>query len=235
MTLLKEDKFKYAFITLFVFWFFNTAYKPDLSFIVGTIVSITIIYFLMDSTEKDSTTTNNDLFLKLQVLESRPDFLYTEPDLINFFYSILDFKVYNPDSFKRCIKTANNLLKIRKEMENDFFYLSGGELVSWQNFGKKSKITRKSNIKNLKEMFGIAEECASKTQNYLSSFSISLPKGVYSKRFPQAKLRYSMLIKKIMDDIYFHCKEFSTNPLTCQDYGLPKGYTKPTTSFNWSI
>lgn len=227
---------KYLVLVVLSIWFFNTMYIPDISFIIGILVSIAYIYYDYTTKSQNTDDYNISLDYKLNSLlyeegKQSPSYFYTEPDLIVFFYNIKEYRIYNRDIYLKAIKCADNLLRIRKELENDFSYTENQEMSSWQTFGYTKKMLRRTNIKNLKELNEIAQSYALKSINYIHSFAVSLP-SQFNKKHQESLKRYHILIKRITDDIYFHCKKYSSNPLITQDYGLPKPYVK-TTGFDF--
>lgn len=230
MYLSKNTQLKYFFSIVVIIWFFNVAYTPNISFIVGVIAAVVYIYYDVNSNDTLVQDENLELDFKLNSIlaeegKQPPDFFYTEPDLINFFYGIKEYRVYNRDSYIKAIKCANNLLKLRTELENDFHYTENQEFDSWQNFGYTKKNIKKTNIKNLKEINEIAKTFSVKSLNYLHTFAVSLP-SQFKNKIQTSLDRYHILMKRITDDIYFHCKKYSKNPLITQDYGLPKPFVK---------
>ena len=226
----KKKKFYYGIVLVICIWFFNTAYIPTLSFIVALVIGIALIYYDNEKILTDSGNTNTDLDYKLNSLleeENRPvpEFLYIEPDFINFFYSIKDFRIYNRDAYVKSIKITNNLLKLKKDLDNDFFYNEYGKKEAWQNFGFIKLPVKKNNIKNLKEIFETCELLGFRALNYIQSFSINLPAN-YKKKHKDALSRFHLLMKRVLDDILIHSKKHSNNPLIGQYYGLPKPHAE---------
>lgn len=231
MYLDKETTFVYLWIIIIFIWFFTTAYIPTIGFIVGLVLASIYLYYKTQETKNEVDDLNLELNYKLNSLlfeegKKPPDMFYTEPDLITFFYNIKEYRVYNRDSYFKAIKTANNLLKLRKDLENDFIYTEEGDIQNWQTFGHKTKSITTTNIKNYDSIMKISEEFATKSVNFLHTFSICLPPN-FKNKFLKTLDRYHLLMKRITDDIYFHCKKMSKNPLVTSNYGKPKGYKTP--------
>lgn len=237
MTIQKEVIFKYIVIVVFGFWFFNNAFIPDTSFIVSITACAIIIYYLEMVEEISETNLNNELFFKLNYLlkkenRSPPEYFHIEPDMINFFYKIRDFRIYNRDAYYKSIKHTNLLLKIASELENDYFYINQNGYDSWQMFGPLSRPTIQSNIKNHKEMFQKARYHGQLALNYLHSFSVTIPGGIFRKKFNHSLKESHILIKRIIDNILIHCKRFSKDILINESYGLPKPFVKEKDAIN---
>lgn len=225
----KENKLYYLGILVFCLWFFNEAYIPNINFIVAIVVSIIVVFYSNEKKENSVDNLNTGLHYKLASLlaeegKKEPSYFYLEPDVINFFYDIRDFRVYNRDSYVKAIRHTDNLLKIRRELENDYTYVKEPQLKGWQNFSNLEKARLQKNIKNHKAMFQNACVLAEKSINYMYSFAIALPLGVYKDKHIQASEKFHILIKRILDDILHKCKKGTSDPLLGQDYGLPKPY-----------
>lgn len=236
----KENKLLYFSIFVASIWFFNNAFKADIKFIIAVSVAVFIIFY--DDKAKKTTVDNlnTGLHYKLvSLLEKEnhpaPKYFYIEPDMINFFYSIKDFRVYNRDSYLSAIKSVDELLKIKLELENDYRYVEEPKLSGWQNFGDKPKAKIENNIKNHKGMFESAEISGQRAINYIHSFSIALPEGIYSQKHKKSFDRIHILVKKVLDDILRTCKKSSSDPLIGQTYGLPKAHRNNTTSFEFVL
>lgn len=240
-----RDKFRFIVVSVLIVWFF-TSYKVDVSFLVGLIVACAVVYYMSDSNVLNITEKNITLETKLNGLlkeENRPPpkYFYIDPDMITFFDSIKDFRIYNRDSYVRAIRTADNLLGIRKELENDFFYTQEQELEPWQNFeltlgNGKTKNKEKSNIHNYREIFESAESMGKKSLNYLQAMLISLPVNkFYTRKHKSAMDRYHILIKRNTDAILHHCKFYSrdSDPILGVNYGKARPYEKITTTFEY--
>lgn len=234
-----DDLFFYSCVIVISVWFFNTVYIPTAATVVSIVVGISVIIYLEHKRTEVSGNLNKELIYKLNTLLEGENIkrditsvLYTEPELIIFFYEIKDLKIYNRDAYIDAIKTINNVLTIRRDIENDFRFTNSSELTSWQNFGKRLRPTRRTNIKNLPELFRIANENAVKSVNYITSFSVSIP-TIFMDKHTKATKRYHLLVKRITDDIYIHAVEYKTDPLVTQDYGLPKAYKPVKSTFEF--
>ena len=232
----KEKRFYYTIIYIACVWFFNVAYQPSLGFIVAAFTGAFYIYYDIEYEANEVGSLNTDIHYMLNSLledENRPppEYFYIAPDMITFFYSIRDYRVYNRDSYVKAIKTTNNLLRLKKELGNDYEEYTEAKRDNWQNFGYVKRPEKTNNIKNLKEIFEMAEIQANKAVNYIHSFAIALPVS-YKKKHKKSLDRFHLLTKRVLDDILTHCKKHSSDPLIGQDYGLAKPHKNRTTGVN---
>jgi hypothetical protein len=247
-----QDKFAYAVVLVVSLWFFSHIFKADVSFLIALVVGLAVIYYRDDEVSASTNNLNNDLELKLNGLlkeenKPAPRYFHIDPDMITFFDSISDFRIYNRDSFVRVIRTTDNLLKLRRDLEHDYMSIQEREMDSWQNFemrdpgtssdsdgASKTKTVKSvksvksvSNIKNHSEIFQAAELLANKGLNYFHSFIINLPPDkFYKNKHKEAMDRYHLLVKRNLDVILLHCKQYSTDILIGQDYGKPRAHNK---------
>jgi hypothetical protein len=227
----EDQKFYYLIVIVASFWFFNTAYKPQLSFVVAVIVAVVYIYYHNDKTTGDVNELNQQLHYRLNTIlrdekKQPPKYFYREPDVINFFYSIRDYRIYNRDSYLKAVNATDNLLMIDENLSHDYVYTEKGKLEEWQNFGYIRADKQKTNIQNYRELFELAESLGTKAVNYMYSFVISLPSPIYQDKFQDSAERFHVIIKRILDGILRHCKKYSRDPMIGQTYGLPKPYHK---------
>lgn len=232
----KEKRLKYIVSSVLFVWFFTTAYKPDLGFIFAIFVAAFYVFYETQYELNQVGNLNTDLHYMLNSLleeegKPPPKYLYIEPDMIRFFYSIKDYRIYNRDSYAKAIKTTDNMLRLKKELRNDYFKYTEVRRDNWQNFGYVKRPERVNNIKNLKEMFEMAEIQSNKAINYIHSFAVSLPVS-YKRKHKKSLDRFVLLNKRVLDDILNHCKKYSQDPLIGQDYGLAKPY-KDTNLFHF--
>lgn len=245
----KKDRFLYLVVLVSSVWFFTSAYEPKVSFLIALIMGIGFILYKNDEKTTDISNLNFELEHKLNALleeENKPPprNFHIEPDFITFFYSILDFRVYNRDSFVRAINTADTLLGLKKSLENDYKYTEEREMDSWQNFellhykvGIKKEKEEKSNITNHRQIFEHAESLAYKSLNYVHSFVVNLPVNkFYKNKHKNALKRYNLLVFRVLDDILHHSQEYSSSPeLIGINYGKPKAYKEEINELNESF
>jgi hypothetical protein len=228
MTLSKEKKLYYISILVLSILFFNTAFTPTINFIIGIVIAVIIIYYDFQISKSTVEDLNVQLHYKLASLlkeedSKQPEYLHLEPDMINFFYDIRDFRVYNRDAYVKSILSIDSLLRIKKELENGYKYTKVSKLNPWQNFGYTNKARVMSNITNHRSMFEAAETLSTNAINHIHSFIISIPpEDIYRTKHKRALDKFHILSKRIVDDILITCKKFTSDPILGQDYGLPK-------------
>jgi hypothetical protein len=236
----KENKLYYLVILISSLWFFNRGFVPDISFIVAIAFAVFIIIYDDDTRKKNVENINTGLHYKLNSLlemenKKPPSYFYIEPDMITFFYDIRDFRIYNRESYVRAIKSVDNMLRIKKELENGYRYVQEPTLSGWQNFGPKPKARIENNIKNYKGLFEMAKTSGQNAINYIHSFSISLPVGIHSQKHKIALEKIHLLVKRVLDDILHTCKKSSSDMMIGQNYGIVKEHKKDTTGFDFIL
>lgn len=115
--------------------------------------------------------------------KNKLDALYIDSNLVIFFYSIIKLYDYNEDEFYMLLKGTNNILKIRKDIEN--FYN-----------------VEKQYTENINEMFEIAFQLKSNCLNNLQNIIYSVPKAsIMYNYIDDSIVRYNSLINKNLDAI----------------------------------
>jgi hypothetical protein len=99
-------------ITLYFANFYNIKFKS----VIGIILGLTIVYIYYKKNELDVISYNDQLKIKLELIEPRPKNFDSFPELINFFYSIRLFNNYNPEAFSDCIKYIDNILTLYSDI-----------------------------------------------------------------------------------------------------------------------
>jgi hypothetical protein len=222
MDISREQKFYYLIISIATVWFFNTAYQPNISFVVG--VACIVAYVLYDTTtgaELD-TNTNTSLINQLDALlpgRTPPAFFYLEPDFITFFYSIKHYEKFSMDSYFKAIKCTNNMLRFAKELEYDSEIDENEVRDSWKNFGRELPRGKTTVIKNGKSNFQQAEIQGFKALGYIRSFEITLPVSLKENHIEATK-RFHVLMKRTLDKIRFHYRKYDKT--VGDNYGLPR-------------
>lgn len=197
----KKDKLIY-FTVLCLSMYFGLKINITIPQIVIVILTIFWILYSEDLKVNKNIGSNRQLETKLKLLDKKiPSYFHLDPDIINLFFSIKDFKKINPDAFKKAMQTTDNVLRLRSDMEKD--------------------------IENSAETFEIAQDQATKSLNYMQSFIISIPGNpVYVNKFEDVLERHHILLKRSLDVMFERYKELnkdvniSTKFLT---YGGPKG------------
>ena len=116
------DWVEYGFIMVIVVFFVTQIMKPSWFFFMGIIIAIPIIYFRADQKKNTISTKNKDLMLKLKTLYPKPENFHMDPDLINLFYNIRDFRTLNSEAYDQGLIAIDNMLKIVSEIEQGVYH-----------------------------------------------------------------------------------------------------------------
>ena len=136
--------------------------------------------------------------------KNKLDAMYIDATLIYFLYSILTLYEYNNDEFYMLLKGTNNILKLRKEIED--YYLANKDI----KFTYKQKLpsfrtysipkNEPKYLENLSEMFEIAIQLKTNCINNLQNIIYTVPKTNKMYTYiDQIIQRYTILINKNMD------------------------------------
>lgn len=133
---------------------------------------------------------------------NRLDSLYIDSTMINFLHSVLPLYEYNQDEFYMLIKGTNNILKIRKEIED--FYTANSTMTPDPEPAKRVSFKEPKPFKtdglytqNLSEMFRIAVDLKSNCVNNLHNMIYKVPKTNKFYRYINNVVdRYIILINR---------------------------------------
>lgn len=197
----KSDYFFYISvlaITLFV----TTQAKFDTPHLIGIVIGIVLILTFNDTKVFFKTDLNRTLELKLKLLDKKqPLFFHIDPDMINLFFSIKDFKKFNEKAFTKAMQTTDNVLRLKVDFEK---LLKGNPV----------------------ETFETAEMMAHRSLNYMQSFIISLPANFQGK-FQTVLDRHHILLKRHLDFMFERSKELVTEINTSTKFITNYGGQKP--------
>lgn len=111
------DWFEYGFITIAVIFFVTQIMKPSWYFFLGLLFASGIIYFRIDQKRQTISSLNKELVYRLRSLTPKPENFHMDPDLINLFYNIKEFRAYNTEAYDQCLIAVDNMLKVVAELE----------------------------------------------------------------------------------------------------------------------
>lgn len=116
-------------------------------------------------------------------------YLYTEPNLVLFLYSIRDFEKYSKFTYSKLIKNTNILLKLK----NDFQFRTPENKISLQNTATQLKVAQK--FYNL-------------CMNYYHAFIYAVPNDkLVRQKYKEGMYRLRVLLKRILKDMRKITKE----------------------------
>ena len=148
----------------------------------------------------------NEIYNKNQL-----DSLYIDSNLIEFLYSIKILYKWNPNDFYLLLKGSNNILRLKKEIEE--YYESNKKYPD-----------------NINQMMETALILRSNTINNLHRFIFVVPKTHKMYEYINSIIkRYMILISRTTDKIYLYTKEniHQTGITTESNLALTYNTTKP--------
>ncbi|HEY9704289.1 MAG TPA: hypothetical protein V6C58_17690 [Allocoleopsis sp.] len=240
-----KNIFSYILVVIFVIILSTRVINVNLGHVLAVIVSILIIYVLFVFETEDVSEFNKEMQSKLDSLDSEDtEFLHLDVNLINLFHNIKEnFAKYNKKSYLNAIKSANNLLRIRNDIEKKLcppddppFLLDNFEIKT-----EKPKTCDKI-LNNAYENFQVAENQTKLCINYIHSLILSVPTdNIHHSNLSKVIRRAHILLKRNLDIIFSIIEEknyseisYTTRYIT--DYDDYKPYDKnlsKETNFNF--
>jgi hypothetical protein len=152
----------------------------------------------------------NKKLMNQMLTKNKLDCLYLDANLISFLYSILELNTYNPQEFYIFLKGINNILCIRKQIED--FYKANNQLPE-----------------NISEMFEISLQLKTNVINNLQNFIYSIPKSNKMYNYLNDVLsRFIVLISRNTDIIHFYYKKsLKINKISTMTKFISYDTTKP--------
>lgn len=111
----KKTLFKYFVIFIFVFKL-GLIVKLDFIKLNSILIAIFFIYVIYDKDTILETTDKKVIDYKLNSLYPKPKHIKNQNKLINYLYSIKEFRQYNPDSYDKMIQSIDNFLQIYNDI-----------------------------------------------------------------------------------------------------------------------
>ena len=136
--------------------------------------------------------------------KNKLDSMYIDSTLIHFLFSIVPLYEYDNESFYMLLKGTNNILKLRKEIED--YYLANKDLKikhvqKLPSFRTDPEIKQEPiYLENISEMFEIAIQLKTNCMNNLQNIIYSVPKTNKMYTYIDESIqRYTILINRNLD------------------------------------
>lgn len=162
------------------------------------------------------------------------DYLYIDSSMVYFLYSILPLYDYNPDEFYMLLKGTNNILKIRKEIED--YYSANSKMSKDEETGIlpsfRDHLKHRDEslyIENINEMYEIAIQLKINCLNNIQNIIYGVPKlNKMYKYIDDSIERYSVLISKNLEVInLYHLREIKEVGINTRTKFVSYKGTKP--------
>ncbi len=225
-----RDIFIYIVIFVILLFFFDGIIEVKLSHILTLIVFFVISYLLFLTNNEDINDFNKEMEYKLLSLSPNTqdiDYMYLDVDLIELFHNIkINYFKYNKKSYINSLKSANNVLKIRNDIEKDICVYPEIE-YSIEFLPKKEKkepICGKI-LNNAYQNYQVAEEQMKLSLNYLHSLLIKIPSDYTADtNFSNITTRAHILLKRNLDIMYNRINNAKIQDKYVQDYDLTRPF-----------
>lgn len=237
---------------MIILYFFTTVVKINPGHFMALIAIIGLYSYNTVTSISDTNDFNKTTEYRMKSLYDEPGetpvFLYADADIINLFYDMKqDLAVYNYKSYKSAVKCADNVLRIRIDIEKKICMspkvpdihknftpgdLDKDEFLNPNDYSFTDDKICDSILTNAYENYQVAEEYVKKCMNYLHSMIISIPSNpVLHRKHEQVSDRLHILLKRNLDvikKIYNKSLEKGISHATkfISDYDLPKAYNK---------
>lgn len=256
----KDTFLLYITIAIGILFFFTSIVKIELGHVLALFVTIIVLVSLTFKNNKSIDNFNKELEFKLKSLFDKdvaPEYFYTDADIINLFFNIKqDMSEYNYDAYKNAVECANNVLKIKFDIERDlckppivpditknFTPMLQNQDKDKQDFLNVNQYDFiddkkcKSILLNAYENYQVAEEYVKKCMNYLHSLIIIIPsEPVTHRKHEKISERLHILLKRNLDVIKLRYENSLKNGIShstkfIDDYDNAKAYNKHTEQF----
>jgi len=195
----KESLFKLTFGSVILFMILSRFINE---YLFSLVVVVFLFVFFRDKELTELTDTNSDILSKYtdiqdtfksinvndrpnklseKQLNEVPMYLHYDPDMINLFHNILDFKEYNPIAYQKSVSSADHFLRLYSDI------LKGSV--------------------NCSENKEVADKYASDIMNNYHSFIFKLPSNrVINEKYERNKKRLHLLVRRKQDEMFNICK-----------------------------
>ena len=116
------DWVEYGFIMVLTVFFVTQIMHPSWYFFIAILIALPLIYLRAEQKKETISTINKELMIKLKTLTPKPANFHMDPDLINLFYNIRDFRTLNSEAYDQALIAVDNMLKIVSEMEQGIYH-----------------------------------------------------------------------------------------------------------------
>ena len=107
--------FKYTILFIIVFKIILVS-NITFSIFISLMIALIFVYINYDKDTVLSTTKDKQIQFKLNSIYPSPNHFKKHSNVIEFVYSIKDFRLYNPDSFDKMLQCIDNVLQLYNEI-----------------------------------------------------------------------------------------------------------------------
>lgn len=176
-----KTTFIYVVIFLTIIWYFRDK-QIGLNMFMVLIVSYVIISYIYQKQLTTNQLEENQMETKHEAIRPKDNNFKGKTDLIDFFFSVQDFYVYNPQTYEECIDNIDILLEIHDIIFN------GTDLCY--------------------DYYQIADTKKNNALNCFHSLIYKIPNvKVITDKFNRAHKRLETILNKYINEMYSKCEQ----------------------------
>ena len=187
----KRSLFNYLLIFVLVVGYVVRIVKPTFILVVAIITGMFVTWWYNDKRSTKLSGVNEELAYRLKIIRPPTQFFYTDPDIINLFYNIKEFKDYNQDAYSRTVDSVDNVLAIHEDMRRKPFKCADSLEVA-----KKQVLLALNSIQSI----------IITTPNDDQIYDKYRPEILYEKHQKATKTLH-LLLRRHIDDMHKMCKK----------------------------
>lgn len=198
-----RTRFKYAAVVIASLVIFSR-FQMGVNILVALLVGYVLIKYQHDKDVHHSDVIDKEHSVKLNYIDPKPLEMSDFPDLIDFFFSIQDLAIYNPQAYTETVSNVDKFLEMY--------------IVS-------KKVTR-----FCEDKYQIAETKLHNALNALHSMIFSIKNNrMVIQKLNRAHMKLNVILKRYLKEMYNHCvglrkKRYMSSENKPIDFGSPKPY-----------
>ncbi len=185
----KDVSFIYMMVAVGIIYFVTKVFQPRFVHFMAFVGAAIIIYYLNDRRRARVASTNKELEYRMNALVPRPKYFYIDADIINLFYNIREFRVYNKEAYDDALKDVDNLLHIVVDVET-------GVLKCEYHYDVAKAFMYKA-LNNLQSIIHVAPFMDARVK----------AKHIVTDKYQSALNILHLLLKRHLDDILKRCEK----------------------------
>jgi hypothetical protein len=191
----KQSLFNYIAIGIIIIGYVSRIVQPTFIFVIAVIVALVFIYFFNDKRKSQLGSYNEELEYRMKMIQPATKYFYTDPDVINIFYNIKEFRNYNQDAYERAVKSTDTILSLHEDVIK-------GVMICDEYLNEARR--------HLKIALNSLQSIIFKMPNSPKMYKGSKPDPLLKKYHDALKILH-LILRRHIDEIFNVCKKQTAN------------------------